>query len=224
MLYLNACGIQMPVSEGLVFSSSEPYGQKHVDILPFLRYGGAVTAVSTVPMYSQLEEDAVGKYGDAQSRQLNHNLMTAGGNPGFGASFGNGRRFAIAFTPGLMLTGMHADATARVLEKVFFTVNHHFAIGDATEIILQRPVLEKRGGGVSIGGFFRRQPMQFVESDEGWFGGEPRFNIQWYGVRIMGQTPTPQNSNMHVRGFLNAGYVQDYEIPMIAVGLAISFD
>lgn len=224
MFYLNGCGIQMPVTEGLVFSSTDPYGQKHENILPSLRYGGAVTAVSTIPMYSQLEKSAVGKHGDDQNKYLNQSLMTVGGNPGFGASFGNGRRIAIAFSPGLILTGMHADATVRTIGDVYVTVNHHFAVQSGSEMIVQYPIFEKKGGGLSIGGFFRRQPMEFVESDEQWSRGKPSFNIQWYGMRVMGQTPSHQGGDLHIRGFINAGYVRDYGIPMVAMGMAISLD
>ncbi|MCW9707440.1 hypothetical protein [Fodinibius salsisoli] len=224
VLFLVGCGIQMPVTEGLVFSSSDPYGQKHEEILPFIRYGGAVTVVSAMPMHSALEEAAVGEHGSEQSPYLSQDFMRNVVNPGFGFSFGNGRRVAVAFSPGLILTGMHMDATVRTIEKVFATVNYRLAVENGGELIIQRPILEKAGGGLSVGAFFRTQPMQFVEKEGQWSGGEPTFNVQWYGLRLMGQSPDLSGSKINVRGFINAGYTRKYRTPLMAVGVTIAFD
>ncbi|SHE82119.1 hypothetical protein SAMN05443144_103251 [Fodinibius roseus] len=223
-VFLSGCGIQMPVSEGLVFSNSDPYGQQHEEILPFIRYSGAVTAVSTMPVYSSLQDAAIEDHGSGESHHLNQKLMTSGGNPGFGASLGDGRRFAVAFTPGIFLVGMHADATVRTVENVFITVNQQLGLQSGTELILQRPVWERKGGGISVGAFFRSQPMQFVEEDERWSRGEPEFHIQWYGLRLIGQSPDISGNKFHLRGFINAGYAGEYQVPLVGLGMAFAFD
>lgn len=75
-----------------------------------------------------------------------------------------------------------------------------------------------------MGGFYRSQRMQFVRDAGRWSGGEQPFRIRWYGLRIMGQTPSLPGPGMHIRGFANIGYVEDYEVPLAALGIAFTFD
>ncbi|NGP89018.1 hypothetical protein [Fodinibius halophilus] len=224
MILLTGCGIQMPVSEGLVFSSSSPYGQTHDEILPFIRYGASITLTSTLPGHIPLQNAAVDEYGSNQKRYLNDYFMTSVGNPGFGISFGNGRRVAIAFTPGYLVAGTHVDGTVRTFEKVFFTFNQNISINGGRELILQRPIWEKDGGGLSLGAFYRNQPMEFVEKEDQWDMGIADFKVPWYGVRLMGQTPDRYSKRAHVRGFISVGYVAEYKAPLLGVGIALSAD
>lgn len=144
-------------------------------------------------------------------------------NPGFWASFGEGCRLAVAFTPGLIVNGMHVDATVRTVRKIFFTFNHHFALESGTELILQRPILERSGGGLSVGAFFRSQPMQFEEKDDLAGSEVSTFRVQWYGPRLMGQTPDRPNT-IQIRGFVNGGYAGKYDAPLVSMGVAIIFE
>lgn len=216
------CGIQMPVTEGLVFSSSNPYGKSHEEILPFIRYGGGVTTFSTFAAYSRLTEKAIKKYGSNESKDLNRDYMTAAGYPGLGFSYGEGKRLAVAITPGYIIAGTHVDATVRTVEKIFITFNHNI-LHNGTELILQRPLFEKNGGGLSLGVFYRNQTMQFVKENEQWSYSEPGFRIKWYGMRLMGQSPVPY-SFTKIRGFVNAGYVSGFDVPLITTGIAIVLD
>lgn len=222
LLLLSACSIQMPVTEGMVFSSTDPYGQKHDEILPFIRYGTAISTTSTMG-YARFREAAVDEYGATEARELNGRYMRAGGMPGFGFSFGSGRKVAVGFTPGLVIAGVHADATVRMMEKVFFTVNHNIS-QNGTELILQRPILERSGGGLSLGGFYRSQPMQFVQSDRQALISEDLFCIHWYGVRLMAQTPDFEGGAMNLRGFINVGQIREFKVPLVAVGLSVAID
>ncbi|MEX0609283.1 MAG: hypothetical protein WD016_11770 [Balneolaceae bacterium] len=214
----------MPISEGLVFSSSKPYGKSHEEILPFIRYGGGVTVASPIVGYAQLREKAIDKKnGSDEIKYLSKAYMSAGGYPGLGFSYGDGTRLAVGLTPGYVVVGTHIDATVRTVEKVFFTVNHNLFF-NGTELILQRPVLEKRGGGLSVGAFYRNQEMQFTAENEEWSYNGSGFRIKWYGLRLMGQQPSILHNSLKARGYINVGYVHSYNALLVSAGLAIAID
>lgn len=217
------CGIQMPVTEGLVFSSDEPYGQSNEVIFPNLdiRVAATVGSTSRITATSQLRDAAVDESGSAMNNELDGSFLNGPGYPGFAASFGNGRRFAVAFTPGIFLAGMHVDATVRTVEKVFFTVNQNI-INNGTELILQRPVYEVNNGGISIGAFFRSERIQF--KDQNSIFGEPTFRIEWFGARVMAQSPNINGAGFHLRGFLNVGMVPEFDAPLVGLGIGVTID
>lgn len=81
------CGIQMPVTEGLVFSSHEVYGTQ----LGQVRMAAKVAGGSRIISSSDLRAATVEEHGSSEAKYLNTRYLSASGLPAFAFSLWKNR-------------------------------------------------------------------------------------------------------------------------------------
>lgn len=210
--FLNSgCAIQMPVTEGLVFTE-DGYEQRELGIGP-IRPGELSTGISRIVPAPVFEERARKAFGDDSIRTLDNGFLYALQIPAF--SFGIGKHFAVGMN--VPLPGFWKfDSTIRFLDQYYLTVNRKVFFRN-TEVILQRRLLYESGGGISAGIFYRYDPFQFREGIQT----EQVFSVSWYGVRAVFQTPDKVATGLHLRGFVSGGYVPEFKTPMAVFGISV---
>lgn len=227
---LSACATPMPASEGLVFTERYKHQKDNSPSPVFPGRNGYLKSlsdhVSLVEMHvavsrlippRSMERAALNKYGSQGATQLNPNYLYSIPLPALAVAWRD--RFALGGTiPVPLLTAGHIDGTLRIVDQYYVTVNRKFFGG--TEVILQRRLLYKLKGGLSLGAFYRYDPLHLT--DEGGLYSGGAFSISWFGLRSVVQTPFPEfRAGIHLRGNFSGGYVPEFKTPLISFGISV---
>lgn len=222
LLFLTTgCAINMPLSEGLVFS-----GHKSEDE-PLVQPGESLLAYSYSVPGEQLVARIKSKHGIAAHYMLDPRFKNA--FPGSGFSWVAGDRVSVGI-PLDVLSGAGMDATVRTLANVHLTVkgSYSFLGYRQEEIIVQRPVYYfNDGGGISLGVYYRRQVLHFAAEQYSVLSLHEAvgqfLHVPSYGGRLMVQTSESGSieKDLPIRGFIIAGYSPEYDSMIISFGLAL---
>ena len=223
-IYVSGCALQMPVSEGMVFKDKDdPFIGENNFELPVRFVGGQLVSSNVIVPSSKFKDAAFARFGSDSATVLNENFLRNFSSPGILMSFFDVNRFAIAYTPGAIVVGGHVDATLRAVDEIYITANHNFH-SNHFELIVQRPVIKRNAGGISLGAFYRNEKLQFEnEFDKSLGNREESFRVRWFGLRTLGQSPRIHNEvPVHFKGHINAGYAPDFNAALFTLGISIS--
>lgn len=210
---LIGCATQMPASEGLVFADYKTESEDNTFTEHLWAQAGS--GISYILPFNSLVRAASNKYGDGSNKEFDNLFLTSFPfNPSFGVFYRD--RIALGSSLPLTFLGLwQIDATVRLFSDFYLTVSRQI-LRKNTQIILQRRILSSNGGGISLGLFYRYDPLDFNEPEFG-----DLFYISWFGIRSLLQTPSTSKIGFHLRGFLDAGYVPEFNTPMISVGVSV---
>ncbi len=209
---ITGCATVMPASEGLVFEQQE--SNKNTQNGTTIKFSGVEVrgGIAFIKPFGNLVRAVNNKYGERPYNELNEDFLLSLSMPSFALFLNN--RVALGSTapfPGFW----QLDATVRVFNQFYITVSRKIALNN-TQILLQRRLLYHKDGGIGLGIFYRYDPLELKRENN-------RFYISWYGLRSVFQTPAFSNPGYHLRGFINAGYVPEFDVPLIAFGISLVF-
>lgn len=222
LVVLSSCALQMPVSEGLVFKDKdEKLLYDDQPVLPFNFVGGQIVTGSLILPSSGFKDNSFVNFGSDSATVLNDRFLRSTPLPGLLFSFFDFNRVAVGVTPGLVIVGAHLDATVRAVEEIYITANYNLSYNQF-ELIVQRPLVKKNTGGLSLGLFYRNEQQQY-ETEFAQFGQrEDLFRMRSFGVRAVGQTPRSKFWIFNFRGHINVGYAPDFDASLFTLGLSFS--
>lgn len=210
---LISCATLMPASEGLIFTEQqENYDFNDSGFTSNLSGAEVMQSNTYILPFQSLVQALNDKFGQGAYTKLDNAYLRGLALPSFTVFYKN--RLALGSTvpfPGFW----QVDATVRVFNQYYITVSRKIALNN-TQIIFQRRLIYHNKGGVSLGVFYRYDPLELKRENN-------RFYISWYGLRSVFQTPAFSNPGYHLRGFINAGYVPKLDKPLIAFGISLVF-
>lgn len=218
LLLLSGCATQMPASEGLVFSGEQRY--EHCRFSDSCLFSGEmIGGYSRILPPKNFRQEAVSSIGSRDSLTvLDEQYLGSMPLPSFSVQYK--KRMALGST--IPLLGFwQMDATLRLFDEYYLTVARKIYT-ENTEIVLQRPVMRQRDGGIVIWAFYRRDPFRLTKTSNNLEG--TQFRTSWMGVRAVLQTPESFNTgnNVFIRGTIHAGYSPEFSAPLFSFGASIN--
>jgi len=173
----SGCATQMPVSEGLVFTEKESPA-KNASFGEQIS-GEMAAGYSYIIPFEQLADAAANDFEDDSFDALDKTFLSTLLVPSFFIAY----RDRVALGSTVSLPGFwQVDGTVRFFGQYYFTLNRKILLKN-TEVILQRRLLYKNNGGISLGAFYRYDPL--ILKEENGDNTSSTFHISWFGLRTV---------------------------------------